>query len=206
MELQIIRAQEFIRLGATGHFDLKASKAVLAQLAAACCKRGINQALLDLRELQPGPKPAFSPDDLVALVNTFHEVGFTHQQRLAVLYSSDPHHRARLFAFIAKMRRWKVQAFDSFEQAVLWLSEVEGTPVEIEHTPTAKKVPVRQVKALPAPAKPAMPPKIVFKSSANDAPATVPVNSAKANPSSAFQSNIVKKVSTPSRPSAPTPR
>ena len=157
MELQIIRAQEFIRLGAKGHFDLKASKAVLAQLAAACCKRGINQALLDLRELQPGPKPAFSPDDLVALVNTFHEVGFTHQQRLAVLYSSDPHHRARLFALIAKMRRWKVQAFDSFEQAVLWLSEVEGTPVEIEHTPTAKKVPVRQVKALPAPAKPVVP-------------------------------------------------
>ena len=53
MELQIIRAQEFIRLGAHGNFDLDASKAVLAQLAAACWKRGINQALLDLRALQP---------------------------------------------------------------------------------------------------------------------------------------------------------
>ena len=110
MEIQIIRAQEFVRLGAKGRFDLKASKAVLAQLAAACCKRGINQALLDLRALQPGPKPMFSPNDLVRLVNTFREIGFTHKQRLAVLYSSDPYHRARLFAFIAKLRGWRVQA------------------------------------------------------------------------------------------------
>ena len=63
MELQIIRAQEFIRLGAHGLFDLKASKAALAELAGACWKRGINQALLDLRALQPGPKPIYSPED-----------------------------------------------------------------------------------------------------------------------------------------------
>jgi len=163
MELQIIRAHEFIRLGAKGHFDMKASKAVLAQLAGACCKRGINQALLDLRALHPGPKPVFSPNDLVALVNTFHEVGFTHQQRLAVLYGSDPHHRARLFAFIAKMRRWKVQAFDSFEEAVTWLSAVEQVEPEVEFTPKAKTVPVRQVKSLKAPAKPAPQPVIIVK-------------------------------------------
>src|ERR1700690_4593960 len=106
MELQIIRAQEFIRLGAHGHFDLDASKAVLAQLAAACWKRGINQALLDLRALHPGLKPVFSPGDLVTLVKTFHEIGFTHQQRLAVLYGSDPHHRASMFASIAKLPGW----------------------------------------------------------------------------------------------------
>src|SRR5208282_5942155 len=135
MELQIIRAQEFIRLGAKGHFDLKASKAVLAQLAGACCKRGIDQALVDLRALEPGPKPVFSPNDLVALVNTFHEVGFTHKQRLAVLYGSDPHHRARLFAFIAKLRGWKVQAFDDFEAAVMWLSAANKPAVETEFTP-----------------------------------------------------------------------
>lgn len=145
MELQIIRAQEFIRLGPKGHFDLNASKAVLAQLAAACCKRGINQALLDLRALHPGPKPVFSPDDLVTLVNTFREVGFTHQHRLAVLYGSDPHHRARLFAFIAKMRHWRVQAFDDFELALHWLSATGEAPAEEEFTPVAKSVPVRRL-------------------------------------------------------------
>jgi hypothetical protein len=164
MELQIIRAQEFIRLGAKGHFDLKASKAVLAQLVRACCKRGINQALLDLRALQPGPKPVFSPNDLVTMVNTFREIGFTHQQRLAILYGSDPHHRARLFAFIAKLRGWSVQAFDSFEQAVLWLSRSEEPQVETEYTPTAKKVPVHRLETLKAPAKPVFQPAIQIKS------------------------------------------
>src|SRR5271163_811638 len=101
MELQIIRAQEFIRLGAKGKIDLNASKAALAVLAAACCKRGIDRALLDLREVHIGPKPLFSQQGLIALINTFHEIGFSKKQRLAVLYHSDPHRRARMFSFIA---------------------------------------------------------------------------------------------------------
>ena len=139
LELQIIRAQEFVRMGAHGHFDLKVSKAMLAELARACCKRGIKQALLDLRALHPGPKPVFSPNDLVTLVNTFREVGFTHKQRVAVLYGSDPHHRARLFSFIATLRGWKVQAFDSYEQAITWLSGGDAPPAENELQPRAEK-------------------------------------------------------------------
>jgi len=101
IELQIIRAQEFIRLGAPGHIDVEASKAVLAQLAAACCKRGIHQALLDVRMVAiAGEKPVFTPKDLVTLVNTFDEAGFTPQDRVAVLYRSDPHRRVRLFSLL----------------------------------------------------------------------------------------------------------
>ena len=132
MELQIIRAQEFIRLGAHGRIDLKASKEILAKLAAACWKRGINQALLDLRALHFGPKPVFSPNDLAVLVNTFREIGFTHRERLAVLYRADPHHRARLFSFIATLHGWNVRAFDSFEEAVAWLSGAEPEQSEVE--------------------------------------------------------------------------
>jgi hypothetical protein len=190
MELQIIRAHEFIRVGAHGHFDMKASKAVLAQLAGACCKRGINQALLDVRALQPGPKPVFSPNDLVTLVNTFREVGFTHQQRLAVLYNSDPHHRARLFAFIAKLRGWKVQAFDSFEAAVTWLSETTEPQVETEFTPRAKKVPVLRLKRSKTSAKPAPQPAIIVKSSANQPRAAVSFKPGKKKPSPAPRPNI----------------
>jgi formylglycine-generating enzyme required for sulfatase activity len=165
-ELQIIRAQEFIRLGAQGRLDLKASKALLAVLAGACWKRGINQALLDLRALHPGPKPVFSPDDLVTLVKTFHEIGFTHRQRLAVLYRSDPHRRADMFASIAKLRGWSVQAFNDFEEAVTWLSgaESEPSPAEAEITPRAKKVPVRNLKQVKPWSKPASQPSIQIKS------------------------------------------
>jgi hypothetical protein len=206
MELQIIRAQEFIRLGAKGHFDLKASKAVLAQLAGACCKRGINQALLDLRALQPGPKPVFSPNDLVTLVNTFHEVGFTHKQRLAVLYGSDPHHRARLFAFIAKLRGWKVQAFDNFEEAIIWLSEVEEPQVETEFTPRAKKVAVRQLKDLAAPVKTAPPPVIVFKSAARRPRAAVALKTVKKKSPPGSVPLIVRKIPAPPAFRAVPPR
>jgi hypothetical protein len=206
MELQIIRAQEFIRLGTKGHFDLKSSKAVLAQLAAACCKRGINQALVDLRMLHPGPKPVFSPNDLVALVNTFHEVGFTHKQRLAVLYGSDPHHRARLFAFIAKLRGWKVQAFDSFEEAVMWMSAMEKPQVETELTPHAKKVAVRQLKDVLAAAKPAPQPAIVVKSAAGRPRAAVRVKAGKSKSSSDLATEIVRKVSAPAVRDAAPPR
>jgi hypothetical protein len=184
MELQIIRAQEFIRLSAKGRLDLKASKAALALLAAACWKRGINQALLDLRALQPQPKPVFSPNDLVTLVNTFHEVGFTHKQRLALLYQSDPHHRTRLFAFIAKLRGWKVQAFDSFENAYLWLAAGDEPQVETEFTPVAKKVAVHQLKTSQALVKPPAP-AIVVKTSARPPRVAVPFNAGKTKASPA---------------------
>jgi hypothetical protein len=146
LELQIIRAHEFVRLGAHGHFDLAASKAALAEMAAACRKRGIHQALMDLRALHPGPKPVFSPADLIELVNTFREVGFTHEQRLAILYHSDPHHRARLFAFLSIVRGWNVQAFGDFEQALVWLSGEPERPAKASRPAAEKKIPVRQLK------------------------------------------------------------
>jgi len=186
MELQIIRAQEFIRLGAQGRLDLKASKAVLAQLAAACRKRGIQQALVDLRALQPGPKPVFSPNDLMALVKTFREIGFTQQQRLAVLYRSDPHLRARLFAFIATVRGWKVQAFDDFEKAVTWLSGAEAPVAETEFTPRVKQVPIHKLKPLPAPSKPAPQPKIFMKSPARPRRRAAPVETRRKKSPAAF--------------------
>ncbi len=202
MELQIIRAQEFIRLGAKGHFDLKASKAVLAQLGAACWKRGIKQALLDLRALEPQPKPVFSPNDLVALVDTFCKVGFTHELRLAVLYGSDPHHRARLFAFIAKLRSWKVQAFDSFEAAVMWLSAADKPAEETEFTPTAKNVAVRQLKDAAA-AQPGAQPKIIVKTAVSRPDAAVPPKPGKRKPPADAVTAIVRKIPVPiTRPSA----
>jgi len=142
LELQIIRAHEFIRLGAKGRFDVAASKAILADLARACRKRGLHQALLDLRALKPGPVPVFKPKDLVMLVSTFREIGFTKKDRLAVLYSSDPHRRTRLFAFISRMRGWSVGAFQNFEEALTWLA-ANGQSAQLETDPRQQKVAIK---------------------------------------------------------------
>jgi hypothetical protein len=126
-------------------------------------------------------------------VNTFREIGFTHRQRLAVLYNSDPHHRVRLFTLIAKLRGWKVQAFDSFEEAFIWLSAGEQPSVETEFTPRAKKVPVHELKALRSSAKPPQP-SIIMKT-----PGTRPLDTAsgkavRKKPSSASAPPIVRKI------------
>ena len=151
IELQIIRAGDFVRAGAHGHFDFEASKLALANLARACHKRGINQALLDLRAFKPAPEPIFSPTDLASLVYAFHEMGFSKEHRLAVLYRADPHHRARLFALIGRMRSWNVAAFDSFEDALLWLSGgkedepdvltalMQSVPIKIQKRPVGAR-------------------------------------------------------------------
>ena len=131
LDLQIIRACEFIRLNSHDTLNFEASKQTLRNLAQACRKRGIDRALLDLRELAIPPKPIFKPSELAALVGTFREAGFTRNQRLAVLYRDDPHKGVRLFAFIGTLRGWKVRAFADFEKALFWLCEQQTPAREI---------------------------------------------------------------------------
>src|SRR5436190_7556159 len=130
LELQIIRASEFVRLGPQEHLDMDETKKSLELIARACRKRGIDQALMDLRHLPIPEKPLFTPAQLAALVDTFLEAGFSENQRLAILYRSDPFHGARMFAFISKMRGRQVSAFTEFEEAVQWLSELNRSPQE----------------------------------------------------------------------------
>src|SRR5215472_5524293 len=152
VELQIIRASEFVRLDVHAHLDFEESKKALQGLVVACCKRGLNRALLDLRSLPVLPKPQFTPAELGALVATFRDAGFSRRHRLAILYLTDVHHGIRTFAFVNRLRGLQVQAFTDFEDAVNWLSEEiqrrterEGEAVEIQVGPRgrkAKQVPV----------------------------------------------------------------
>jgi hypothetical protein len=144
LELEIIRAGEFIRLGANGYLDLEASHNILRQLANACRLRGINQALLDVRDVHPGTMPMLAPDDLVSLVSAFREVGFSDEQRLALLYTDDPHFRARMFAFLSAQHGWNVRTFSDFEDALLWLSQGQGE--EVRKEAGEQEIPVRVTK------------------------------------------------------------
>ena len=123
MELQIIRASEFVRLNPQGVFNLAASKEALALLARACWKKALNSALLDLRAVPVADKPRFTPAEISELVDTFTATGFSRRQRLAVLYQNDVHGGARMFAFLSRGRGLQVQAFGDFESALLWLSQ-----------------------------------------------------------------------------------
>ena len=143
LELQVIRASEFIRIGTHGRLDLAASKAILTELAGACRRRGVNRALLDVRDARPGPTPVLSHEDLVALVGTFRESGFSQQQRLAILYSADPHQRARMFAFLSALRGWSVRAFGDYETALDWLALTGGDEVETATGDGRQTIPVQ---------------------------------------------------------------
>lgn len=118
LELQLIRAREFIRIGPHGKVDLAESRLILEALSSACQKRGIERALLDVRDVWSD----FGPEELAACIQMFHEIGFPHVKRLALLYAGDPHRRVRTFAMIASLRGWSVRAFENFEEAFEWLS------------------------------------------------------------------------------------
>lgn len=156
LELQIIRASEFIRLGAHGHLNLAASREMLRQLARACWLRGINQALLDVRDVHPGSTPMLTSKDLEALVNAFCKMGFSDKLRLAVLYSVDPHRRARQFAFMTTLRGWNVKASESFEEALFWLSQ--GTRAENRKEAGEQEIPIQVKGAVSIPPEQAQPP------------------------------------------------
>jgi len=147
LELQVIRASEFIRVGTHGQLDVAASKAVLAEIASACRRRGLDRALLDIRDVRPGPIPVFTPQDLAALVDTFREIGFSQAQRLAVLYSADPHKRARLFAFLSTLRGWCVRAFGDYEAALDWLALTGGDDAEFAPGDPPQNIPVQSGEA-----------------------------------------------------------
>jgi len=127
IELEIIRASEFIRLGTSGQFDVVSSCAVLTTIAQACRRRGIHRALVDTRN----SRAELSPTDIASLVGIFHEAGFDRKLRLAVLHAVERARRARLFALISRLKGWDVRAFDGFEEALSWLSEEEEVEAEI---------------------------------------------------------------------------
>jgi len=118
LEVQLIRAREFIRVGPQGTLDLERSRAILLTLSAACQKRGIERAMLDLR----GVRSDFGPEELAECIRMFREIGFPHIQRLALVHSGDPHRRVRTLALIASLRGWSVRAFEDFETAFEWLA------------------------------------------------------------------------------------
>src|SRR5262249_24455216 len=117
LELNVIRAGEFIRMDSQELLDFERSKQALQALAQSCRNRGFENALFDIRNVPVPSKPKFTASELAALVRTFQEAGFSRRQRLAVLYLQDIYGGVRNFAFFSRMRGMRVRAFTDFEEA-----------------------------------------------------------------------------------------
>jgi len=148
-QFQVIRASDFVCFDAEKHLDFDESKRVLQELAMACRKRGLDRAMVDLRDLPVPAKPRFTWAQLAEMAGAFRAAGFTGRQRLAVLHSHDTHGTIRDFVTISRMRGLQVEAFNAFDNAIHWLGKNAEHPAEHKH---GTEVPIVR-KALSAKAK-----------------------------------------------------
>ena len=118
-DIQIVHPTDFVRLDAQGKLNVEQSCQVLAGLARTCVERGLRTALLDVRKIQPGQ---LTLAQLYLLARSFHEIGFQHEHRLAILHPYSSTEKAEFFAMAAQDRGYDVGAFDNFEEAIEWLN------------------------------------------------------------------------------------
>ena len=117
-DLHVIHCDDFIRLGTEGGLDLDASRQALASLAAAMVRRGAARAIVDVRGVPQG----LTTTAILQLARTFHEAGFRHDHRLAILHRWERVAESNLFAASMFRRGWNVRSFDLFEDAFEWLT------------------------------------------------------------------------------------
>jgi hypothetical protein len=129
--LQVIRTSDFVRLNGKGGYDPEETRQALSGIATACVQRGMNCALLDVREARSDMRMG----DLYELALSFKQIGFRKEHRLAILHRSGgdvrveffamtPGERAQFFAMCAADQGWNVKAFDDYEEAMDWLGTI----------------------------------------------------------------------------------
>lgn len=133
IELHLIRASDFLCIDADEHLNFEESRKALQELALACRKRGLHNALIDLRDVPASDKPRFTNGELAGLVGAFREAGCTRRLRLAILYRRNVYGGVRNFTFFSRMRGLQVQAFHDFESAIYWLWSTAEIPAEEKH-------------------------------------------------------------------------
>ncbi len=121
LNLQIIKAGDFIKSTPEGNLDLKASMKGLAQIAAAGADLHDYTVLIDLRDVIS----RLSMADTFDLALGLSKYGDTFRRKTAVLARADEDlKQARLFEEVAQKRGFDVRAFTVFEDAMYWLSNV----------------------------------------------------------------------------------
>ena len=121
LSLQIIHHAEFLRTTPRGEIDLEASKQLFLRLASINRPPDGHDVLVDMR----GTTSRATVAEIIQVVALMldHREAFRH--KLAILTLPGPRlESARFMALYARNRGLSVEAFDSFEEALLWLSTI----------------------------------------------------------------------------------
>lgn len=122
---EVIDGKEFIKVSATGEFDLEASRGALKELLEDPKFSKPCDILCDLSDAEC----ALTVTDIFMLVQSMTEHRSAFQRKIAVLVSSDhDFDKAKFMELCAENRGLQVQAFDEPAEAEAWLSE-EGDRV-----------------------------------------------------------------------------
>ena len=128
LNIQLVRQADFIRTTPTGELDMNSTKELLRTLAAAGSTGDDKPMLVDIRKTSSILKKV----DVFELASSLIVYGKTFRRKTAILArDDDSFDRANFFELVAKNRGYNVNAFTSFEDAIIWLADIQNLDVEL---------------------------------------------------------------------------
>ena len=127
LNIQLVRQSDYIKTAPTGELDMASTKQLLLKLAAASSSGQERPMLVDIRKTSSILKKS----DVFELASTLIEYGKTFRRKTAILArDDDSFDRANFFELVARNRGYNVNAFSSFEEAIIWLADIKELDVE----------------------------------------------------------------------------
>lgn len=122
LNIQLIKPGDFVRTTPAGELDLSSSKKILSGLASTSNRDKQQPMLIDLRNTTS----ILNTVDLFELGSGLLEYGAAFRRKTAVLTrNDDSFERGSFFELVGRNRGYNVKAFITFEDAIMWLAEVE---------------------------------------------------------------------------------
>ena len=129
LNIQLVRQDDYIKTTPTGELDMTSTKELLRTLAAAGSTGDGKPMLVDIRKTSSVLKKT----DVFELASSLIEYGKTFRRKTAILArEDDSFDRANFFELVARNRGYNVNAFTSFEEAILWLADIKDIEVNLD--------------------------------------------------------------------------
>lgn len=128
LNIQLVRQADYVKTTPTGELDMSSTKKLLLTLAAASSTGEEKPMLVDIRKTSSILKKT----DVFELASSLIEYGKTFRRKTAILArDDDSFDRANFFELVAKNRGYNVNAFTSFEEAIIWLADIKDIDVKL---------------------------------------------------------------------------